>query len=135
MANWLFKTEPDDYSWQQLVADGQTVWNGVRNNQALQFLRQVSKDDRILFYHTGKEKQIVAIARAVSMPYPDPAEVNEKLVVVDIEPLEMLKQPVTLKAIKADPRFDDFLLVRNSRLSIMPVSPDLWEAIIGMSEI
>ena len=127
MANWLFKTEPDDYSYADLEHDGRTIWDGVKNNWALKNLREVKKGDQALIYHTGKERAVAGVAKVVSDPYPDPEAGDPKLVVVDVVPAGAWPQPVTLAAIKADPAFSDFALVRFSRLSVMPVSPAIWQ--------
>lgn len=133
MANWLLKTEPEDYSYDDLIKDKKTVWDGVGNNTALMHMRKVTKGDIAFIYHTGKEKQIVGIAEVVSEPYPDPKADNERFVVFDIKPKQKLKTPVTLQQIKSDERFKDFDLVKISRLSAMPVSDKLWKALIEMS--
>jgi predicted RNA-binding protein with PUA-like domain len=129
MARWLFKEEPDHYSYADLERDGQTIWDGVANNQALQNLRKVAKKDLILYYHTGNEKAVVGIMAAVSDPYPDPREGDPKLAVVDVKPVRRLARPVTLAKIKADPIFAGWDLIRNSRLSVMPVSAAQWKRI------
>jgi predicted RNA-binding protein with PUA-like domain len=134
MANWLFKEEPTHYSFDALNADGQTTWSGVRNPVAQKHLREVRKGDRIFYYHTGNEKAVVAIAKAASNAYPDPADTSGKAHVVDVVPVKKLKTPVTLAAIKADRRFAQFPLTRVPRLSVMPVSDTEWEAIVAMSE-
>ena len=101
MARWLFKEEPDQYNFADLVRDGKTLWNGVSNNAALLHLRSVRTGDEVFFYHTGKEKAVVGVMRAVSDPKPDPEAANEKLVAVDVEPIRPLARPVTLAEIKA----------------------------------
>jgi len=132
--NWLFKEEPTHYSYDDLARDGKTSWTGVRNPVAQKHLRTVKKGDRIFFYHTGDEKAVVGISRAVGNAYPDPADQTGKLFAVDVEPVKKLKTPVTLAAIKADKRFASFVLTKIPRLSVMPVSPDEWETIIEMSQ-
>src|SRR5918992_3326868 len=102
MANWLFKEEPSNYSYDDLVRDGKTSWTGVKNPLAQKHLRAVEKGDRIFFYHTGDVKAVVGIARAAGAPYPDPADKTGKLYAVDVEPVKKLPQPVTLAAVKAD---------------------------------
>src|SRR5438067_8006844 len=131
--NWLFKEEPTHYSYDDLVRDGKTSWTGVRNPVAQRHLRTVKKGDRIFFYHTGDEKAVVGISRAAGNAYPEPADNTGKLFAVDVEPVKKLKAPVTLAAIKADKRFASFVLTRVPRLSVMPVSPDEWDAIVEMS--
>ena len=133
MAHWLVKEEPDHYGYDQLERDRKTVWAGVRNPLAQKHLRGIRKGDSIFYYHTGKEKSVVAIAKALTDAYPDPADASGKLYVVDIAPSKKLPQPVTLAAIKADKAFASFPLVRMSRLSVMPVTPAEWERIDKMS--
>jgi predicted RNA-binding protein with PUA-like domain len=127
--NWLFKEEPSNYSFDAFVADKKTTWSGVKNPVAQRNLRSVKKGDRVFYYHTGDEKQIVGIAKALGNAYPDPADQTGKAHVVDIGPVKKLPRPVTLKEIKADPFFKDFDLVRISRLSVMPVSDAQWTRI------
>src|SRR4051812_47871542 len=133
MNHWLLKTEPSTYSWSDLLRDKKTPWTGVRNALALQHLRSMKKGDLALIYHTGDEKQIVAIAEITSAPYPDPREKNEKLVAVDIKPKRALKTPVTLDTIKSDKTFAGFDLIRISRLSVMPVPQPMWKRIEELS--
>src|ERR1044072_9134646 len=118
MAQWLLKTEPESYSWDDLVRQKKATWNGVSNPVALKHLRSMKKGDQALIYHTGKEKRIVGLAQIVSNPYPDPKENDERLVVGDIRPQLPLERPVALEAIKADPIFAEWELVRISRLSV-----------------
>ena len=125
MPTFLLKTEPGTFAFADLVRDGGCVWDGVTNAQALINLRAMSKGDDVLVYHTGDEKQIVGLAKVSRGAYPDPKQDNEKLVVVDLKPVKAAKSPMTLAAIKADPRFKEFLLVKNSRLSVMPVPAPL----------
>jgi predicted RNA-binding protein with PUA-like domain len=132
--NWLFKEEPTHYSYDDLVRDGKTSWTGVKNPLAQKHLRSVQKGDRIFFYHTGDEKAVVGIARAAGAAYPDSADKSGKLFAVDVEPVKKLKQPVTLAAIKADKAFADLPLVRMPRLSVMPITDDLWKRIESMSQ-
>jgi len=133
MAQWLVKEEPDHYSFDQLVRDRKTVWAGVRNPLAQKHLRSIRRGDRIFYYHTGKEKAVVATAKAASDAYPDPADASGKLSVVDIVPDTKLKRPVTLAEIKADKAFASFPLVRMSRLSVMPVTDMEWATLESMS--
>jgi predicted RNA-binding protein with PUA-like domain len=127
--NWLFKEEPTHYSYDDFVKDGGTTWSGVKNPVAQRHLHAVKKGDRVFYYHTGDEKQIVAIAKATSDAYDDPKDKTGKLAVVDVAPVRKLARPVTLKEIKADASFRDFPLVRISRLSVMPVSDAEWARI------
>jgi predicted RNA-binding protein with PUA-like domain len=131
---WLFKEEPTHYSYDSLVKDGKTTWTGVRNPLAQKHLRSVAKGDRIFFYHTGSEKSVVGIMKAIGPAYPDPADKSGKLYAVDVEPVKKLAQPVTLAAIKADKAFASFPLVRMSRLSVMPVTEEEWARIEKMSK-
>jgi predicted RNA-binding protein with PUA-like domain len=133
-ARWLFKEEPTHYNFRDLVRDGATAWEGVRNPLAQKHLRAVKKGDRIFYYHTGNEKAVVGIARASSDAYPDPKYKGGTLVVVDVEPVKALKAPVTLAAIKARASFKDFALVRMSRLSVMPVTDEQWSEIEEMAK-
>src|SRR5918996_4681356 len=131
--NWLFKEEPTHYSYEDLVRDGKTSWTGVRNPVAQKHLRSVKKGDRVFYYHTGNEKQIVGVGKAIGDAYPDPKDKTGKAYVVDIAPVKKLPRPVTLKEIKADAAFKDFPLVRISRLSVMPVTDAEWARIEGMA--
>lgn len=133
MSNWLFKEEPTHYSYDDLVKDGKTSWTGVRNPLAQKHLRAVRKGDRIFFYHTGNEKSVVGIAKALGDAYPDPGDKDGKLYAVDVGPVKKLGTPVTLAAVKADKAFASFPLVRMPRLSVMPVSDDEWKRIETMS--
>jgi len=135
MANWLLKSEPSCYSWSDLTRQGQAVWDGVVNATALIHLRKMRKGDRALFYHTGGERAAVGIAEISSDPYPDPKEDEPRHVVVDVKPIRPLAQPVTLDAIKADPAFAGWDLLRISRLSVVPVPPTMWKRIQELSEI
>ena len=135
MANrWLLKTEPDEYSFADLLRDKQAVWDGVSNPLALKHLRSIRKGDDLLIYHTGKVRAAVGLAKAASDPYADPSKPDPKLVVIDVVPERTLKEAVTLEAIKAAPAFRDFELVRLPRLSVMPVPATLWKRILHMSE-
>ena len=131
--NWLVKEEPTHYGWDALVKDKKAVWSGVRNTLAQKHLRGVKKGDRIFYYHTGDEKQVVGVAKALSGAYPDPEDKSGKWVAIDIAPVARLPRPVTLAEIKADPAFKDFPLVRISRLSVMPVSDAEWSRIEKLS--
>jgi predicted RNA-binding protein with PUA-like domain len=133
MAQWLVKEEPEHYPYDQLERDRKTVWAGVKNALAQKHLRAIKRGDLIFYYHTGKEKAVVAIARAASHAYPDPADATARMFVVDIVPERKLPRPVTLAEIKADAAFTSFPLVRLSRLSVMPVSDAEWSRIEKMS--
>jgi predicted RNA-binding protein with PUA-like domain len=133
MAHWLLKSEPSSYSWDQLVKDKHTSWTGVRNFQALANLKAMKTGDRCFFYHSGEGKEIVGIAEVVKAAYPDPTDKEGKSVAVDVKAVEPVKQPVTLAAIKADSKFKEFKLVRQSRLSVVPVSDEHFRLLMKMS--
>jgi predicted RNA-binding protein with PUA-like domain len=133
MSFWLLKTEPSSYSFADLQRDKRSAWTGVTNAAALIHMRNMRKGDLAFIYHTGDERQIVGIAEIVRDPYPDPDAENPKLVAVDLKPKRALKAPVTLVQIKDDGRFRNFDLVRNSRLSVMPVPAELESAILKMA--
>lgn len=134
MAQWLVKEEPDHYGYHQLEHDQRTIWSGVKNALAQKYLRGIRRGDRILYYHTGKEKAVVAIAKAVSDAYADPKDKSGKSFVVDIAPERRLPRPVTLAEIKGDPAFASFPLVRMPRLSVMPVTDAAWKRILSRAE-
>ena len=123
MADFVFKTEPSEYSFADMQAKGRGVWDGVRNPVALKNLRAMSKGDRVFVYHTGSEKAVVGIARAASAAYPDPqAPAGSSLSVIDLTPVAALKHPVALATLKADPEFAESPLVRQGRLSVVPLT-------------
>ena len=122
MNYWLLKSDPDEYGYDDLVRDGQAVWDGVTNNLALQHLRQIRKGDLLLIYHTGDEKAIVGLGVAASDAYPDPNAGNEKAAVLDVKAKKRARRPASLAEIKAMAEFADFALVKLPRLSVMPVS-------------
>ena len=130
---WLVKEEPANYAWDAFVKDRGTTWSGVRNPVAQKHLRAIRKGDEVFYYHTGKEKAVVAVAKAASHAYADPDDPTGKLSVVDVVPDTRLRRPVTLAEIKADKRFSTFPLVRMSRLSVMPVTDDEWARIEALS--
>jgi predicted RNA-binding protein with PUA-like domain len=132
--NYLFKEEPGNYSYDDLVRDGSTSWVGVKNPVAQKHLRGVKTGDRIFFYHTGNEKAVVGICRASGDAYADPKDATGRLFAVDVEPVKKLTVAVTLAAIKADKRFASFELTRIPRLSVMPVPQETWDAIVKMSQ-
>jgi predicted RNA-binding protein with PUA-like domain len=133
MAQWLVKEEPEHYNYGQLENDRRTVWAGVKNPLAQKHLRAIRKGDRIFYYHTGKEKAVVAVAKALGDAYPDPKDAAGKLFVVDVAPEKRLARPVPLAEIKADAFFASFPLVRMSRLSVMPVTDAEWARIEKLS--
>jgi predicted RNA-binding protein with PUA-like domain len=134
-AKWLFKSDPDHYSFSDLQREGCTVWDGVSNNLALKHLRAVQPGDLALIYHTGDEKAIVGIAEVVSEPYPDPKQKDPRLTVVDVKAREALPRPVTLEEIKKQASLRDFDLVRLPRLSVMPVSEAQWKALMRLAGV
>jgi predicted RNA-binding protein with PUA-like domain len=133
MKKWLVKEEPEAYGFDQFERDGKTVWAGVKNPLAQIHLRSIRKGDRVLYYHTGKEKAVVGIAKATRDAYPDPADPSGKFFAVDLAPEKKLPNPVTLSAIKTDKVFANFPLVRISRLSVMPVTEAEWARIEKLS--
>ena len=130
--HWLVKQEPEDYSWDDLVRDGQTQWSGVRNFQARNNLKQMAVGDKVFFYHSGKEKSVVGIAEVAKAAYADPTADDPSWVAVDIKPVKRLTQPVSLADIKANKKLTDLLLVRQSRLSVVPVTKEEFETIVKM---
>jgi predicted RNA-binding protein with PUA-like domain len=130
---WLLKTEPNHYSYADLERDGATIWDGVSNNAALKHLRAMQAGDLALIYHTGDERQAVGLAAVTSAAYPDPNAGDARLVVVDVRPLRRLAQPVALAAVKREPAFADFALVREGRLSVVPVTQAQWERLMQMA--
>jgi predicted RNA-binding protein with PUA-like domain len=134
MGRWLFKEEPEHYSFAQLQREGRTVWDGVRNALARKNLSQVRKGDRVFFYHTGKEKAIVGEMRVVSDPWTDVQEDDPKEVRVEVEAVRLLPRPVSLAQIKEDPLLVDWDLVRLPRLSVLPVSEEQWQRIEELSK-
>jgi predicted RNA-binding protein with PUA-like domain len=133
MAHWLIKSEPSVYGWEQFVKEKKTSWTGVRNAQAAINLKAMKVGDRCFFYHSNEGKEIVGIAEVVKTAYPDPTDKEGKAVTVDVKAVEPVKTPVTLAAIKADPRLKEFGLVRQSRLSVVPVSAEQWKMIMKMA--
>ena len=132
MNYWLLKTEPDTFSWDDLVRDKKTGWDGIRNFQARSHLKAIKKGDLAFVYHTGDEKSVIGIAKVTKENYPDPKD-NE-WVAIEIAPVNKLKNPVTLAQIKADKRLTNMVLVRASRLSVQPVKKDEFDMIIALSE-
>ncbi len=133
MSRWLFKQEPDCYSYADLERDGGTLWDGIANALALRHLRLCRSGDLAFFYHTGKEKNIVGILEVTGDPIPDPNSDDGKLVAVSVKPVRALSKPVSLAAIKADPLFAEWELVRMSRLSVMPCPDALWNRVLELA--
>ena len=135
MSYWLIKSEPSSYSWDQLVADGRTHWDGVRNAQALGNLRAMKPGDRAFFYHSNEGKEIVGVVEVVKGFYPDPADQSGKLGMVDVEPLMPATVKVGLPEMRAKPELAALSLLRQSRLSVCPVSASEWAVLCGMAGI
>jgi predicted RNA-binding protein with PUA-like domain len=135
MAHWLLKSEPLAYSWDRLVADGQTNWDGVRNAQALNNLRAMQPGERVFFYHSNEGKDIVGLAEIVRGFYPDPKDKSGKLGMVDVKPVMSVAKPVTLAEMKTKPELAGMALLRQSRLSVCPVSDHEWAVICEMAGI
>ncbi len=133
MAYWLVKSEPFKYSWDQMVADGRTHWDGVRNYQAANNLKAMQLGDRAFFYHSNEGKEIVGVVEIARTAYPDPSDESGRFVMVDVKPLMAVPKPVTLAEIKADPRLAEFALVRQSRLSVVPVRDAEWAMLCAMA--
>lgn len=133
MALWLFKEEPDHYNFSDLEREGEAIWDGVSNALARKNLRQVKEGDRILYYHTGKEKAVVGEMKAVSGPVPDPEAEDDKGVAIKVQPVKRWSQPVTLERIKNDPNLASWDLVRLPRLSVMPVTEVQWRRVEALS--
>lgn len=130
----MVKQEPETYSWDDFTKDGRTDWSGVRNYQARNNLRKMKTGDRVLFYHSGKDKAVVGIAEVVKSHYPDPTADDEQWVAVDLKPVRPLKSPVPLAAIRYDKRLSDLPLIRQSQLSVMPVTKDEFEVIVATGD-
>ena len=128
---WLLKTEPGEYSYDDLEREEQGRWDGVRNPAALRHLREMKAGDRVLVYHTGDEKAVVGLAEVVREAYPDPKGRNQKLVVVDVAARGRLDAPVTLAEMKAMPEFASSPLVRQGRLSVVPLTAPQWKAVLA----
>lgn len=135
MNYWLVKSEPFKYSWGQLVKDGRTFWNGVRNYQAANNLKAMKKGDPVFFYHSNEGLEIVGIAEVVKEYYPDHTDESGRFGMVDLKPARPLKTPVTLATIKADPALGDIALIRQSRLSVMPITPAQWKHICKLGGV
>jgi len=134
MSRWLFKTDPETYSWENLKKSKREIWDGVANPLALKNLRSVKKGDQIFVYHTGSEKAVVGIAKALSDPYSDPADETGKLTVIDISPEKELDKPVLLSEIKSNSKLKSWDLVRLGRLSVMPASTEQWQEVLRLSQ-
>ncbi len=132
MAHWLVKSEPSVYSWDNMVADKRTHWNGVRNFQAAANLKAMKVGDTCFFYHSNEEKAVVGVVEIAKTYYPDPTDETGKFGMVDVKAHKKLKKPVTLATIKADPELAELALVRQSRLSVMPIDAKAWTKIVKL---
>jgi predicted RNA-binding protein with PUA-like domain len=133
MARWLVKSEPSTYSYDQLIKDGATVWDGVRNYAARNNLRAMKKNDEVFYYHSNEGTAIVGIAKVSREAFQDPTTKEEAWLAVEIKPVKQLKKPVSLADIKKDPKLKNMALVKNSRLSVQPVTEEEWERVMEMS--
>jgi predicted RNA-binding protein with PUA-like domain len=131
---WLVKQEPETYSWSDFVDDGRTDWTGVRNYQARNNLREMKTGERVLFYHSGKDKAVVGLAEVVRSAYVDPTADDPQWVAVDLKPTKALKNPVPLAAIRYDKRLSQLPLIRQSQLSVMSLTKDEFDIIVSMGE-
>ncbi len=134
MNYWLVKSEPAAYSWERFNKEGKTMWEGVRNYQARNNLKEMKKDDLVLFYHSVSDKEVVGIAKVVKEFYPDPTADDDRWVVVDLVPVQALKKPVTLEQVKKDERLENVALVKQARLSVMPLKREEFDAIVQLGE-
>jgi predicted RNA-binding protein with PUA-like domain len=132
VSHWMVKQEPETYSWTDFVNDGRTDWTGVRNYQARNNLREMATGDRVLFYHSGKDKAVVGIAEVVKSAYPDPTADDPQWVAVDLKAVKPLNVPVQLAAIRYDKRLSGLPLIRQSQLSVMPLTKEEFETIVAM---
>jgi len=130
--HWLVKSEPFKYSWDDFVRDGSTAWDGVRNAQARNNLRDMKKRDLVLYYHSNEGKEVVGVARVTRESYPDPTTEDERWLVVDLEPVRSLARPVTLAEIKANARLKRMPLVTHSRLSVMPIDEGAFKRVLAL---
>jgi predicted RNA-binding protein with PUA-like domain len=134
MAYWLVKSEPVKYSWRRMVEDGRTRWDGVRNHQASNYLKAMRLGDHAFFYHSNEGLEIVGIVEIVREFYPDPGDADGRFGIVDVAAFKPVARPVTLKQIKADPVLADMALVRQSRLSVCPVTEPQWRRVCALAE-
>jgi predicted RNA-binding protein with PUA-like domain len=135
MQYWLMKSEPSAYSWQQLNKDGKTGWTGVRNFQASANMKKMQKGDRVFFYHSNEGLEIVGIMEVTKEYHPDPTDKTEKFGMVEVKPVAPVPTPVSMKEIKATPSLKDMVLVKNSRLSVQPVTPAEWKQVCKMGGV
>ena len=134
MAYWLMKSEPGAWSWDDQVREGTAEWDGVRNYQAANNMKAMKLGDQVFFYHSVDEKAVVGIVEVVKLYYPDPTDASGRFGMVDVKAVRPFKEPVSLAAIKAEPRLENLALVRQSRLSVLPVSAAEWKLICSMGK-
>jgi predicted RNA-binding protein with PUA-like domain len=134
MQHWLIKSEPSTYSWEQFEKDGLTHWDGIRNYAARLHLRAMKKGDECFFYHSNEGLEIVGIAKVVKEAYQDPTTDDDAWVAVDVKPVKKLKNPVSMKQIKADKRLQNMALIKISRLSVQPVTEEEWKIVLELSK-
>lgn len=134
MNYWLVKSDPEEYGWKELTRDKSAAWTGVRNFKARGYLKEMKAGDLVLFYHSQEEKSVVGISKVVKEHYPDPTAKDEPWAAVDLAPVQALKKPVTLAQIKADKRLQQTYLVRQGRLSVMPLTKDEYDAMLGLAK-
>jgi predicted RNA-binding protein with PUA-like domain len=134
MAHWLLKTEPEEFSWDEQVKRGAKgeLWTGVRNFTARRHMKEMKKGDLCFFYHTGDEKQVVGVVEVIKEAYPDPTDPKSVFVVVVVKAVKPFPEPVTLAAVKAEPKLKEMALVKYSRLSVQPVTAEEWRIVCGM---
>lgn len=133
-AHWLVKSEPNSYSFDDLVRDGKTVWDGVRNNAAALHLKAMKEGDEVLFYHSQEGKEIVGIAKVVRTAFPDATDSSGRFVAVELSPMARLRRPIALAEMKAEPGLSNMAMLRQSRLSVSPISPEEWSILMKMAD-
>jgi predicted RNA-binding protein with PUA-like domain len=133
MNYWLVKSEPDTYSWDFFVSKGRDIWDGVRNYQARNNLKAMSENDLVFFYHSNKGMEIVGLAKVVKESYQDPTTEDQRWVVVELAPVKKLAEPVSLSKIKTDPNLSEISLLKQSRLSVMPIKPEEFDRIMYLA--
>ncbi|MEK7264177.1 MAG: EVE domain-containing protein [Bacteroidota bacterium] len=134
MNYWLVKSEPDAYSWKKFLEEKQTVWSGIRNFQARNNLRTMKTGDNVLFYHSNVGKEIVGVAKVIQEAYQDPTTKETAWLTVDLQPIRTLKKAITLDEIKSDSKLNEMVLLKNSRLSVQPVTKEEFERVIELSK-
>ncbi|MTI09457.1 EVE domain-containing protein [Curvivirga aplysinae] len=136
MKYWLMKSEPETWSWEQQVETGEEGegWDGVRNHQASNFMKEMKLGDQVFFYHSGKTREIVGIVEVCKEYHPDPTDITGRFGMVSVKALKTVQMPVSLKMIKSDPRLSELALIKQSRLSVMPIPEDAWHIILGMAK-